>query len=51
MKLRACALENGSELHINERQKIRQYRIGSIKEIAQDFRKWRYYGDVIHSFD
>ena len=27
-------LENGSDLHINERQKTRRYRTGSIKEIV-----------------
>ena len=37
IKLRACVLENGLDLHINERQKIRHYRIRSIKEIARYF--------------
>ena len=51
IKLPACVVENGSDLHINERQKIRHYRIRSIKEIARFACKWRYYSDVIHSFD
>ena len=33
-------LENGSDLHINESQKIRHYRIRSIKEIARYVCKW-----------
>ena len=37
IKLRACVLENGLDLHINERQKIPHYRIRSIKEIARYF--------------
>ena len=37
IKLRACVLENGLNLHINERQKIRHTRIRSIKEIARYF--------------
>ena len=32
IKLRACVLENGSDLHINERQKIRHYRIRLLKK-------------------
>ena len=47
--LRACVLENRSDLHINEHQKMRHYRIRSIKEIARYLCKWRYYSDVIHS--
>ena len=27
-----CALENGADLYVNERQKIRHYRAGSTKE-------------------
>ena len=49
--LHACVQENGSDLHIKEREKIRHYRIRSIKEIAWYLCKWRYYSDVIHSFD
>ena len=37
IKLRACVLQNGLDLHINERQKRRHYRIRSIKEIARYF--------------
>ena len=54
-------LENGSDLHVNERQKIRHYRARSTEEeeeerqmaifyFAQCARKLRYYGVVIHSF-
>ena len=62
-----CALENGADLHVNERQKIRHYCARSTEErrrrrkkknaksrffyFARCVRKWRYYGDVIHSFD
>ena len=51
MKLRACVLENGSDLHINERQTTRHYPIRSITEITRYLCKWRYYSDVIHSFE
>ena len=44
-------LENGSDLHINERQKTRRYRTRSIKEIVWYLCKWRYYSDVIHSIE
>ena len=57
------ALQNGSDLHVNERQKIRDYRGRSIGEkeeeeedemaivyFARRVPKLRYYGDVIHSF-
>ena len=59
-------LENGSDLHINERQKIRHYRIGLLKnkkneeecQIAIIFFTSRgtyvngaITSDVIHSFD
>ena len=52
-------LENGSDLHVNERQKIRRYRGRSTEEeegemaifyFARRAPKLRYYGDVIHSF-
>ena len=57
-------LENGSDLHVNERQKIRRYRGRSTGEeeeeeeegemaifyFARRAPKLRYYGDVIHSF-
>ena len=55
-------LENGSDLHVNERQKIRNYRGRSTGEkeeeeaamaffyFARRAPKLRYYGDVIHSF-
>ena len=38
--------ENGSDLHINERQKTRRYRIRSIKEIVWYLCKWRYYYNI-----
>ena len=53
-------LENGSDLHVNERQKIRHYHAWSTGEeeerqmvifyFARRARKLRYYVDVIHSF-
>ena len=54
-------LENGSDLHVNERQKIRHYRGRSTGEEEEEAEmaifyfvrhalKLRYYGDVIHSF-
>ena len=56
-----CALENGSDLHVNEHQKIRHYRARSTDEesrmpngnfyFMQHAQKLCYYGDVIHSFD
>ena len=55
-----CALENGADLYVNERQKIRHYRTRSTEErrmpncdfyFARCVRKLRYYSDVIHSFD
>ena len=61
------ALENGADLYVNERQKIRNYRARSTEERRRrrrrrmpnlDFfyftrcvRKPALYGDVIHSFD
>ena len=56
------ALEYGSDLHVNERQKIRHYHaIGLLKNkkerqmaifyFTRRARKLHYYGDVIHSFD
>ena len=51
-------LEYGSDLHVNERQKIRHYRARSTEErqmaifyFAWRARKLRYYGNVIHSFN
>ena len=54
-------LEYGSDIHVNEHQKIRHYRARSAEEegrmangdfyIARRARKLRYYGDVMHSFD
>ena len=57
-------LENGVDLYVNERQKIRQYRVRSTEErrrkknaksrffyIARCVRKIALYSDVIHSFD
>ena len=62
-----CTLENGADLYVNERQKIRHYRARSTEErrrkkkkknaksrffyFAWCVRKLRYYSDVIHSFD
>ena len=62
-----CALENGADLYVNERQKIRHYRLGLLKKEEEErsrrrmphcdfllravLRKLRYYGDVINSFD
>ena len=60
-----CALENGADLYVNERQKIRHYRTRSTEErkrrkknakslffyFARCIRKLRYYSDVIYSFD
>ena len=53
-------LEYGSDLHVNERQKIRHYRARSTEEeeecqmaifyFVRHARKLRYYGAVIHSF-
>ena len=56
-------LENGSDLHVNESQKIRHYPLEKNKNknknkkakwrfvyFAQRAPKLRYYGDVIHSF-
>ena len=55
-------LENGADLYVNERQKIRHYRARSTEErrrrmqiailyFARCVRNLRYYSDVIHSFD
>ena len=56
-----CALENGADLYVNERQKIRVYRARCIEErrrsqiaifyFARCARKLALYSDVIHSFD
>ena len=58
-----CALENGADLYVNERQKIRHYRARYTEErrrrrmpnsdfyFTQCIRKLRYYSDVINSFD
>ena len=57
-----CTLENGADLYVNERQKIRHYRARSTEEkrrkcqignfySARRIRKLALYSDVIHSFD
>ena len=57
-----CALENGADLYVNERQTIGHYRARSTEErrrkknawvfyFAQCVRKLALYSDVIHSFD
>ena len=56
-----CTLENGADLYVNERQKIRHYRARSTEERRRmpnrDFYfawcvcKIALYSDVIHSFD
>ena len=56
-----CALENGADLYVNERQKIRHYRARGTEErrmpnrnffnFTRCLRKLRYYSDVIDSFD
>ena len=58
-----CALENGVDLYVNERQKIRHYCTRSAEERRNFFSKsrffsscgvyvkLRYYSDVIHSFN
>ena len=59
-----CALENGADLYVKERQKIRHYRSRSTEERRRRKNaKWRffyfewcvrkllYYSDLIHSFD
>ena len=62
-----CALENGADLYVNERQMIRHYRTRSTEErrirrnkknakiaifyFARCVRKLALYSDVIHSFD
>ena len=54
-----CALENGADLYVNERQKIKHYRARSTEErrvpnryflLARCIRKLALYSDVIHSF-
>ena len=56
-----CALENGSDLHVNKRQKTRHYRARSTEEekrmpnvfvfyFARRTHKLGCYSDVIHSF-
>ena len=61
-----CALENGADLYVNKRQKIRHYRARSTEErrkikaecqiviffyFARCVRKIALYSDVIHSFN
>ena len=60
-----CALENGTDLYVNERQKIRHYRARSTEErrrkkknaksrffyFVRCVRKLCYYSDVIHSYN
>ena len=62
-----CALENGADLYVNERQKIRHYRARSTEErrrirrkkecqiaiflFARCIHKTPLYNNVIHSFD
>ena len=56
-----CAQENGADLYVNERQKIRHYRARSTEERRKPnpyffyfslcLRKLHYYNDIIHSFD
>ena len=45
-----CALENGADLYVNERQKIRHYRARSTESrffyFVRCIRKLRYYSDV-----
>ena len=36
-----CALENGADLHVNERQKIQHYRAKSTQERSRRIRKIR----------
>ena len=51
-----CALENGADLYVNERQKIQHYRVRSAEErriffyFARCVRKVALYSDLIHSF-
>ena len=59
-----CALENGADLYVNERQEIRHYRARSAEErkrkkyaklrffyFVRCVRKLVLYSDVIHSLD
>ena len=56
-----CALENGADLYVNERQKIRHYRARSTEErrmpnlnffyFVRCVCKLRYYSYVKHSYD
>ena len=58
-----CALENGTDLYVNERQKIRHYHVRSAEERRKKNAKWRFfyftrwvrkvelYSDLIHLFD
>ena len=54
-----CVLENGVDLYVNKRQKIRHYRARSTEErrrkkifyFARCVRKLALYSDVIHSLD
>ena len=38
-----CALENGVDLYVNERQKIRHYRVRSAEERRKKNTKWRFF--------
>ena len=65
MSILHCALENGVDLYVNERQKIQHYRARSTEEerrkkknaksqifyFAWCVRQIALYSDVIHSFD
>ena len=58
-----CALVNGADLYVSERQKIRHYRARSAEERRKKNAKSRFfyfvwcvcqialYSDIIHSFD
>ena len=65
LELEGGALENGADLRVNDRQKIRHYRARSTEErrrrrrrrnsdffyFARRVRKIALYSDLIHSFD
>ena len=56
-------LENGADLHVNERQKIQHFALGLLKKEEEEegeivifnftwcVRKFALYSDLIHSFD
>ena len=52
-----CALENGADLYVKDRQKTRHYRARSVEERKRRqeckwcLRKIALYSDVLHSFD